>query len=316
MIDGTSSARITVASKMIPAARPIPNCLMSTPGPVESTKNANMSTSAALVTSLPVRARPSAIACLRVAGLVVGLTHARDHEHLVVHRQAVEEREDHQRDPGDDRVGRVHVPDRLRAVPLLEDEDDDPERGAERDQVQDHRLDRQERPSGTPASAGRTSAGSRTRARRGTSRTRRGRSPGPRGPSAEADARAAAELRLERGQHVFCSCAIVRFVESQRRPPTGTPRRAGSCRASRRAGRQRRRPHPSARGGRQSQRRPRATVALDQHDERLEHTWRDAGSVKRRSPITASCVFAPASAFAWASAAFSCTPGSSAARRS
>ena len=62
MIDGTSSARITVASKMIPAASPIPNCLMSTLGPVESTKNANISTSAALVTSFPVRASPIAIA--------------------------------------------------------------------------------------------------------------------------------------------------------------------------------------------------------------------------------------------------------------
>ena len=61
--DGTSSARITVASKITPAERPIPNCLMSVPGPVESTKNARHSTSAALVTSLPVRERPSAIAC-------------------------------------------------------------------------------------------------------------------------------------------------------------------------------------------------------------------------------------------------------------
>jgi hypothetical protein len=60
MIDGTSSARITVASKMIPAARPMPNCLMSVPGLVERTKNANIKTRAALVTSLPVRASPSA----------------------------------------------------------------------------------------------------------------------------------------------------------------------------------------------------------------------------------------------------------------
>ena len=62
MTAGTRSARITVASKMIPAASPIPNCLMSVPGPVESTKNANISTSAALVTSFPVRASPSATA--------------------------------------------------------------------------------------------------------------------------------------------------------------------------------------------------------------------------------------------------------------
>ena len=36
MAEGTSNARITVASKMIPAERPIANCLMSGPGPVES----------------------------------------------------------------------------------------------------------------------------------------------------------------------------------------------------------------------------------------------------------------------------------------
>ena len=60
---GTRSARITVASKTIPAARPIANCLMSGPGPVDRAKNANISTSAALVTSLPVRASPCATAC-------------------------------------------------------------------------------------------------------------------------------------------------------------------------------------------------------------------------------------------------------------
>ena len=53
---------MTVASKMIPAARPIASGLISYPGLVESTRNANMRTSAALVTSLPVRASPSSIA--------------------------------------------------------------------------------------------------------------------------------------------------------------------------------------------------------------------------------------------------------------
>ena len=62
MMDGTSSARMIVASKMIPAARPIANCLTSGPGLVDSEKNANMSTSAALVTSFPVRASPRSIA--------------------------------------------------------------------------------------------------------------------------------------------------------------------------------------------------------------------------------------------------------------
>ena len=40
---------MTVASKMIPAASPIPNCLMSRPGLEERTRKANMRISAALV---------------------------------------------------------------------------------------------------------------------------------------------------------------------------------------------------------------------------------------------------------------------------
>ena len=142
--DGTSSARMTVASKMTPAESPMPNCLMSVPGPVESTKNARQSTSAALVTSFPVRAIPSAIAWRRVTRLVVGLANTGQHEDLVVHRQAVEEREDHQRDPGNDRVGRRHAPDRLRAVAPLEDEDDDAVGGSERHEIENHRLQRQD----------------------------------------------------------------------------------------------------------------------------------------------------------------------------
>ena len=59
---GTSSARMTVASKMIPAAMPIASGLTSYPGLVESTRKANIRISAPLVTSLPVRARPSSIA--------------------------------------------------------------------------------------------------------------------------------------------------------------------------------------------------------------------------------------------------------------
>ena len=90
-----------------------------------------------------MRASPSETAWLRVAGLVVGLAHPREHEHLVVHREAEQEGEDHQRDPGDDRLCRLHVPDRLRAVSLLEDEDDDPVGGAERDEVEDRGLQRQ-----------------------------------------------------------------------------------------------------------------------------------------------------------------------------
>ena len=101
------------------------------------------------------RARePERDRALRVAGLVVGLAHAREHEDLVVHREPVEEREDHQRDPRDDRLRRVHAPDRLGAVALLEDEDDDPVGRRERDEVEDRPPSAAARASGTRAPAG------------------------------------------------------------------------------------------------------------------------------------------------------------------
>jgi hypothetical protein len=59
---GTSSARMTVASKMMPAAIPTARDLISKPGLDDSTRNANIRISAPLVTSLPVLARPSSIA--------------------------------------------------------------------------------------------------------------------------------------------------------------------------------------------------------------------------------------------------------------
>ena len=170
---GTSSARITVASKMIPAARPIANSLISKPGLEERTRNANMRISAALVTSFPVRARPSSIARSVEPRLVVCLAHAREHEDLVVHREAEQEREDHQRDPGRDRLGRGDVPER-RAVTHLEDEDDDPERAAERDEVEDRRLDRQHDRPERPRQQDEREDRARTRGRTGSSRRRRG----------------------------------------------------------------------------------------------------------------------------------------------
>ena len=80
----------------------------------------------------------------RIAGLVVLLADAREHEDLVVHRDPEQEREDHDRDPRDDRVGRLDSPDRVRAMAVLEDEHDDPVCRAQRDQVQQHGLQRQQ----------------------------------------------------------------------------------------------------------------------------------------------------------------------------
>ena len=229
MIDGTSSARMTVASKMIPAARPMPNCLTSTPGLVERTKNANISTRAALVTSFPVRARPRAIAVVRVAGLVVRLPHAADHEHLVVHRQPVEEREDHQRDPGDDRVGRVDVPDRLRAMTLLEDEDDDPERGAEGQEVEDDRLDAEEHRAERAHQQDEREHDHEREHDTGTSRTPRARSRGPPGAIA-AERQVACEppsSACDARQHV-----VLELSRSCRGPASRQPSSAGNASTS------------------------------------------------------------------------------------
>jgi hypothetical protein len=55
---------MTVASKMMPAAIPTARDLISKPGLVDRTRNANMRISAPLVTSLPVRANPSSMARL------------------------------------------------------------------------------------------------------------------------------------------------------------------------------------------------------------------------------------------------------------
>ena len=56
---GTISARITVASRRIPAPRPVANIFRSVPGPEAIETNARKRISAALVTSRPVRPIPS-----------------------------------------------------------------------------------------------------------------------------------------------------------------------------------------------------------------------------------------------------------------
>ena len=62
-------------------------------------------------------------------------------EHLVVHREPEEEREDHQRDPERHRTGLGDPEDRVRAVALLPEEHHQPEDGRQRHQVEDHGLE-------------------------------------------------------------------------------------------------------------------------------------------------------------------------------
>src|SRR5262249_26351635 len=61
---GTNSARMIVASRRIPAARPVASTLTSVSGPDASEMNARNRIRAALVTSLPVRAIPLITAVL------------------------------------------------------------------------------------------------------------------------------------------------------------------------------------------------------------------------------------------------------------
>ena len=100
---GTSSARMTVASIRIPAASPVARIFTTVSGPEAIDANAKNRISAALVTSRPVRARPKTTAS-SVSRVWSYSSRMREDEHLVVHREPVEEREHHQRNPGRDRA--------------------------------------------------------------------------------------------------------------------------------------------------------------------------------------------------------------------
>ena len=95
----------------------MPNCLMSTPGLDGQHEEREHQDQRGARDELAGPGKPERDRGVRVARLVVGLAHAGEHEDLVVHREAEQEREDHQRDPRDDRLRRVDVPDRLEPWP-------------------------------------------------------------------------------------------------------------------------------------------------------------------------------------------------------
>ena len=106
--------------------------------------NARPRISAALVTRRPVRPIPSTTAVVGRAGAVVRLAHPAEDEHLVVHRDAEQEREDDDRHLDVDRARRLDAPDRLGSEAVLPDEDHQPPGGADRQQVQQDGLERQD----------------------------------------------------------------------------------------------------------------------------------------------------------------------------
>ena len=167
------------------------------------------------------------------------------------------------------------VPDRHRAVALLEDEDDDPVSGRERDEVQDRRLERQHDRAERAGQQDAASGPRRSRARRGSSSRRRARSRDPRPDPAEP----------ERPGAVPCRARLLRtrVDRAPRTPGRGRRRRSGRPRRARRGARAR----PAAPLPRRCPGALRACAAivrsalppssLDEHVERLHHAGRDAG---------------------------------------
>ena len=141
MVAGTRTMRTMVASSSTATARPRPNSLSWRSSPSTKLPKTQTMISAAAVMTRAVTARPSATADCVVAGPVVLLLDAGEEEHLVVHRQAEHDGEQHHRHPGLDRTGPVDADQVLRPAPL-EDRDHDPVGRADRQQVDDHRLER------------------------------------------------------------------------------------------------------------------------------------------------------------------------------
>jgi hypothetical protein len=98
---------------------------------------------AADVTRRPVFAIPSTTALGVSSVFVVGLAHPGKDEHLVVHRQAVQERERRDRHPGGDHAARTRAGQQFGADAVLSDDDGDAVRGADRQRVEHERLHRQ-----------------------------------------------------------------------------------------------------------------------------------------------------------------------------
>ncbi len=140
---GTSSARMTVASSATAIAIPMPSALIST-----MSANAN---EAGHEDHDERRGGDDPAAPLHpagdrlgvVAGPVPDLLHPRQQEDLVVHRQAEQDAEQDDRLGGLDEAERLEA-ERRRQVAVLEDPDEGPEAGHDRQRVHDQRLGRQD----------------------------------------------------------------------------------------------------------------------------------------------------------------------------
>ena len=123
-------------------ARPVPISLTTRSYSRMKLPKTTTMIAAAAVMTLAVAASPSATERAAVAGAVPLLPHAGEQEHLVVHRQAEDDGEQHHRHPRLDRR-RLHAGEVAEPAPL-EQRHDDAVGGADRQQVHDHGLERHE----------------------------------------------------------------------------------------------------------------------------------------------------------------------------
>ena len=135
MLAGTSTQRTMVASTSRATATPKPICWNMTRSPAAKPPKTAMMISAAPVMSRAVEPTPNAIERRGVAGLPVALLDPAEQEHLVVHREAEEDREQEERHPGLDRVDLLEA-EELVPDALLEDEHEQSVGGCDRQQVE------------------------------------------------------------------------------------------------------------------------------------------------------------------------------------
>ena len=133
--------RTTVASISTAAAMPTPRIFSSTSDRVAKIEKTATMISAALVTTPALEAMPPTTASRVEEAAGPQLADAAEDEHVVVHADPEQEHEHEQRHPGDDPAERG-VAERPLQPPVLEDQRDQPVGGADRQQVQHDRDQR------------------------------------------------------------------------------------------------------------------------------------------------------------------------------
>ena len=146
MVAGSTTERMIVASISSATATPKPICWNMISSPLAKPANTATMISAAPVMIRAVEATPKTTACVVGSSspgrpgreLVVALLDPAEQEDLVVHREAEQDGEQEERHPGLDRVHLVEA-EETGPEPVLEDQHEQPVRGADREQVEQHR---------------------------------------------------------------------------------------------------------------------------------------------------------------------------------